>query len=81
MNLTSFPHVDGFSADINAVNGVLVARNPWHNRGYTVAELLIMAFLGGMLGDGACCATSLLNEFFAAGSIGLCSYHGWRRVH
>jgi uncharacterized membrane protein YeiH len=47
MNL---PHVDQFSAGINALNGVLVARNPSHNRGYTVAGLLIMAFFGGIGG-------------------------------
>ena len=39
-----------FSAGINALNGVLVARNPSHNRGYTVAGLLIMAFFGGIGG-------------------------------
>lgn len=50
MNLPSFPNVDLFSAGINALNGVLVARNPSHNRGYTVAGLLIMAFFGGIGG-------------------------------
>jgi len=50
MELPSFPHVDLFSAGINALNGVLVARNPSHNRGYTVAGLLIMAFFGGIGG-------------------------------
>ena len=50
MNLPSFPHVDLFSAGINALYGVLVARNPSHNRGYTVAGLLIMAFFGGIGG-------------------------------
>jgi uncharacterized membrane protein YeiH len=50
MNLPSFPHVDEFAAGINALNGVLVARNPSHNRGYTVAGLLIMAFFGGIGG-------------------------------
>jgi uncharacterized membrane protein YeiH len=50
MNLPSFPHVDQFSAGINALNGVLVARNPSHNRGYTAAGLLIMAFFGGIGG-------------------------------
>ena len=40
MNLPSFPHVDLFSAGINALNGVLVARNPSHNRGYAVVGLL-----------------------------------------
>ena len=50
MNLPSFPHIDLFSAGINALNGVLVARHPSHNRGYTVAGLLIMAFFGGIGG-------------------------------
>jgi uncharacterized membrane protein YeiH len=50
MNLPSFPNVDLFSAGINALNGVLVARNPSHNRGYTLAGLLIMAFFGGIGG-------------------------------
>jgi uncharacterized membrane protein YeiH len=50
MNLPSFPHIDQFSAGINALNGVLVARSPSHNRGYTVAGLLIMAFFGGIGG-------------------------------
>jgi hypothetical protein len=43
MNLPSFPNIDLFSAGINALNGVLVARNPSHNRGYTLMGLLIMA--------------------------------------
>src|SRR5271170_1226091 len=50
MNLPSFPAVDLFAAGINALNGVLVARNPSHNRGYTVAGLLIMAYFGGIGG-------------------------------
>src|SRR5271169_5709044 len=50
MNLPSFPHVDLFSAGINALYGVLVARQPSHNRGYTAAGLLIMAFFGGIGG-------------------------------
>jgi uncharacterized membrane protein YeiH len=50
MNLPSFPHVDLFSAGINALNGVLVARHPSHNRGYAVVGLLIMAFFGGIGG-------------------------------
>jgi uncharacterized membrane protein YeiH len=50
MNLPSFPNVDLFSAGINALNGVLVARNPSHNRGYAVVGLLIMAFFGGIGG-------------------------------
>ncbi|HEX4772377.1 MAG TPA: TRIC cation channel family protein [Bryobacteraceae bacterium] len=50
MTLPSFPNVDLFSAGINALNGVLVARNPSHNRGYAVVGLLIMAFFGGIGG-------------------------------
>jgi len=50
MTLPSFPNVDLFSAGINSLNGVLVARNPSHNRGYTLAGLLIMAFFGGIGG-------------------------------
>src|SRR5271163_2346467 len=50
MNLPSFPNIDLFSAGINALNGVLVALQPSHNRGYTVAGLLIMAFFGGIGG-------------------------------
>ena len=50
MTLSSFPNVDLFSAGINALNGVLVARNPSHNRGYALVGLLIMAFFGGIGG-------------------------------
>lgn len=50
MNLPTFPNVDLFAAGINALNGVLVARDPSHNRGYTVAGLLIMSFFGGIGG-------------------------------
>ena len=50
MTLPNFPELDLFSAGINALNGVLVARNPSHNRGYTVAGLLIMAYFGGIGG-------------------------------
>jgi uncharacterized membrane protein YeiH len=50
MNLPSFPNVDLFAAGVNALYGVLVARNPSHNRGYTVAGLLIMAYFGGIGG-------------------------------
>jgi uncharacterized membrane protein YeiH len=60
MTLPSFPNVDLFSAGINALNGVLVARNPSHNRGYTVAGLLIMAFFGGI--GGGISRDVLLNE-------------------
>ena len=50
MNLPSFPSVDMFSAGVNALYGVLVARQPSHNRGYTASGLLIMAFFGGIGG-------------------------------
>jgi len=60
MNLPSFPQVDMFSAGINALYGVLIARQPSHDRNYTVAGLLIMAFFGGIGG----CVTRdvLLND-------------------
>jgi len=60
MNLPSFPNVDLFSAGINALNGVLVARHPSHNRGYAVVGLLIMAFFGGI--GGGVSRDLLLNE-------------------
>src|SRR5580765_7916500 len=60
MNLPSFPNVDLFSAGVNALNGVLVARNPSHNRGYTLVGLLIMAFFGGI--GGGVSRDLLLNE-------------------
>ena len=50
MNLPSFPNIDLFSAGVNALNGVLVARHPSHNRGYTLMGLLIMAYFGGIGG-------------------------------
>ena len=50
MNLPDFPQLDLFAAGINALNGVLVARNPSHDRGYTVAGLLIMSYFGGIGG-------------------------------
>jgi uncharacterized membrane protein YeiH len=50
MDLPSFPHVDQFSAGVNALYGVLVAGQPSHNRGYTAAGLLIMGFFGGIGG-------------------------------
>lgn len=50
MTLPNFPDIDLFSAGINALNGVLIARNPSHDRGYTVDGLLIMAFFGGIGG-------------------------------
>jgi uncharacterized membrane protein YeiH len=60
MELPSFPHVDMFSAGINALYGVLVASQPTHNRGYTAAGLLIMAFFGGI--GGGVTRDVLLNE-------------------
>jgi uncharacterized membrane protein YeiH len=50
MNLPNYPNIDLFSAGVNALNGVLVARNPSHNRGYTLMGLLIMAYFGGIGG-------------------------------
>ncbi|MGA7852198.1 MAG: TRIC cation channel family protein [Candidatus Acidiferrales bacterium] len=50
MNLPNFPEVDLFSAGINALYGVLLARQPSHDRDYTAAGLLIMAFFGGIGG-------------------------------
>lgn len=50
MNLPSFPNIDLFAAAVNALNGVLVARHPSHNRGYAVVGLLIMGFFGGIGG-------------------------------
>lgn len=50
MNLPSFPQVDLFAAGINALNGVLQARSPSHDRNYTLAGLLIMAYFGGIGG-------------------------------
>jgi uncharacterized membrane protein YeiH len=60
MNLPSFPNVDLFSAGINALNGVLVARIPSHNRGYALVGLLIMAFFGGI--GGGVSRDMLLND-------------------
>ena len=60
MTLPSFPNVDLFSAGINALNGVLIARNPSHNRGYAAVGLLIMAFFGGI--GGGITRDVLLNE-------------------
>ncbi len=50
MTLPDFPQVDLFAAAVNALNGVLVARNRSHNRGFTLAGLLIMAYFGGIGG-------------------------------
>jgi len=60
VNLPSFPNIDLFSAGINALNGVLVARHPSHNRGYAVVGLLIMAFFGGI--GGGVARDVLLND-------------------
>jgi uncharacterized membrane protein YeiH len=60
MYLPSFPAVDMFSAGINALYGILVARQPSHNRGYTVVGLIIMAFFGGI--GGGVTRDLLLNE-------------------
>jgi uncharacterized membrane protein YeiH len=60
MTLPDFPQVDLFSAGVNALNGVLVARNPSHNRGYTLVGLLIMAYFGGI--GGGVTRDILLNE-------------------
>jgi uncharacterized membrane protein YeiH len=60
MTLPSFPNLDLFAAGINALNGVLVARNPSHDRGYTLMGLLIMAFFGGI--GGGVSRDLLLNE-------------------
>jgi len=60
MNLPDFPNIDLFAAGINALNGVLVAHNPSHNRGYTFMGLLIMAFFGGI--GGGVSRDMLLND-------------------
>jgi len=86
MYLPSYPDVDKFSAGINALYGMLVARQPSHNRGYTAAGLLIMAFFGGI--GGGVARDVLLNDvpsplkdpeyFFVClgmGLLGLAIYH------
>ena len=60
MNLPSFPNVDLFSAGVNALYGALVACQPSHNRGYTAAGLIIMAYFGGI--GGGVTRDLLLNE-------------------
>jgi uncharacterized membrane protein YeiH len=60
MNLPDFPNIDLFSAGINALNGVLVANNPSHNRNYTFVGLLIMAYFGGI--GGGVTRDMLLND-------------------
>jgi uncharacterized membrane protein YeiH len=61
MNLPSFPNIDLFSAAVNALYGVLVARNPSHNRGFTFWGLMIMGYLGGI--GGGVTRDLLVNEF------------------
>jgi len=85
MYLPTFPNLDLFSAGVNALNGVLVARNPSHNRGYTAAGLVIMALFGGI--GGGVSRDLLLNDIpspikdpsyifvcLAAGLLGLAIY-------
>jgi uncharacterized membrane protein YeiH len=50
MTLPNYPQLDMFSAGVNALYGVLVAGQPSHNRGFTAAGLVIMAFFGGIGG-------------------------------
>ena len=50
VTLPNYPQLDMFSAGINALYGVLVAGQPSHNRGFTAAGLVIMAFFGGIGG-------------------------------
>jgi uncharacterized membrane protein YeiH len=50
MTLPNFPQVDLFAAGVNALNGVLQARSPSHDRNYTFMGLLIMAYFGGIGG-------------------------------
>jgi uncharacterized membrane protein YeiH len=50
MNLPNYPQLDMFSAGVNALYGVLVAGQPSHNRNFTAAGLVIMAFFGGIGG-------------------------------
>jgi uncharacterized membrane protein YeiH len=86
MTLPNFPDIDLFSAGINALYGVLLASNPSHNRGYTAAGLLIMAFFGGI--GGGVSRDILLNDIpspltnvnflivcLAMGLLGLAIYH------
>lgn len=60
MDLPSFPHVDLFSAGINGLYGVMVARSPSHDRGYTLMGLMVMAYFGGV--GGGVARDVLLNE-------------------
>ena len=50
MTLPSFPISICSLLELMRLNGVLIARNPSHDRGYTMAGLLIMAFFGGIGG-------------------------------
>jgi uncharacterized membrane protein YeiH len=86
MDLPSFPRIDLFAAGINALNATLIARNPAHNRGYTVMGLLIMAFIGGVGGGltrdvllndlpGPLTHVSFLIVCLLMGVLGLAIYH------
>jgi uncharacterized membrane protein YeiH len=86
MDLPSFPRIDLFAAGINALNAALIARNPTHNRGYTVVGLLIMAFIGGVGGGltrdillndlpGPLIHVSFLIACLLMGVLGLAIYH------
>jgi uncharacterized membrane protein YeiH len=50
MILPNYPQLDMFSAGVNALYGVMIAGQPSHNRGFTAAGLVIMAFFGGIGG-------------------------------
>jgi len=60
MTLPSYPNVDLFAAGINALYGVLIARNPSHDRGFSLVGLLFMAYFGGI--GGGVSRDVLLNE-------------------
>jgi uncharacterized membrane protein YeiH len=61
MELPVFPHIDLFSAAVNALYGSLVACNPSHNRNYTALGVVIMGYLGGI--GGGVSRDLLVNEF------------------
>jgi uncharacterized membrane protein YeiH len=86
MDLPDFPNVDLFAAGVNALYGVLVARQPSHNRGYTAFGLIILGFFGGI--GGGVTRDILLNDLpaplqnvkyffvcFLMGLLGLAIYH------
>ncbi|MGZ4830757.1 MAG: trimeric intracellular cation channel family protein [Candidatus Angelobacter sp.] len=60
MILPNYPQLDMFSAGVNALYGLLVAGQPSHNRGFTAAGLVIMAFFGGI--GGGVARDVLLND-------------------